>query len=178
MKVCIVTGVDIINVINHNLLFLFGKKYIEKVQKNIIYSLFIEDPVEVGMVKSGYYRGIFAQDYNEREQRNAGINVVISLFHFKKLSSSMLFEYKKKYSAKESEAFGKELNAEINELLELSEMTGETKEFACAFFKFFMQLVQNEILGQSEEWNEYVHFRMRHFHWIDTKVIVKNKYSH
>jgi len=126
---------------------------------------------EAELLKQKYYHVLFA---NVDESRNMHFlaNVGISLFHFKKLASSILMEFKQNYMAKTNSLFRKEIEAKYAEYEELNELDRglDINYYACIFFKFFMKLRRNEILTKHEEWNKYVRFRMRHFYWIDPNV--------
>jgi hypothetical protein len=125
---------------------------------------------EADMVKAQYFGGLFQLNYNEHEHMHIGVQVVIALFHFKKLSVSLMLEYKRTYLENESDIFRTELDAQINKSFAIIKMDFELEQFACAFFKFFLLLTTNPILAKSEKWNKYIRFRMRHFYWIDLKV--------
>jgi hypothetical protein len=125
---------------------------------------------EADMVKAQYFGGLFQPNYNEHEHMHIGVQVVIALFHYKKLAFSLMFEYKRIYLENESDIFRKELDAQINKFFDIIKMDFELENFACASFKFFLQLKSNPVLAKSEKWNKYVQFRMRHFYWIDPKV--------
>lgn len=83
-----------------------------------------------------------------------------------------MLEYKRTYLENESDIFRTELDAQINKFIAIIKMEFELEKFACAFFKFLLQLKSNPVLAKSEKWNKYVRFRMRHFYWIDPKVCI------
>jgi hypothetical protein len=124
------------------------------------------------MVKAQYYGGLFQPNYNESEHMHLGVQLVIGLFHYKKLCFSLMIEYRRTYLENESDIFRRELEAQITLFFDIVKLEIDFEHFACAFFKFFLQLKSNPVLAKSEKWNKYVRFRMRHFYWIDPKVCI------
>jgi hypothetical protein len=109
--------------------------------------------------------------FNNNELIQAGLKMHLGLFHYKRLTRSILRDFDKAKLSNKSAEFRAQIDKRKREYLRIAvEPSVSLVQNACRFYKTLMRLKRDEILAQSVEWHAYFRFRMRHFYWIDDKV--------
>ena len=109
------------------------------------------------------------KDFNDVEYLNY-VQEEIAYFFYKKFCWSILTKYE--HLEEETDEFRAHFQQIQNDFIVFSEQTAIIELKICDFYKMFVRIIFDKILEKSEHWREYLHFRIRHFFWLDNQVFM------